>query len=277
VTLPQLSGNIVIMRSSQLKTAQNIAKAIRGLAVVLPLATLLLLLLAMRMAAGWRRVALRTIGWCLVAMGVIVVLARTLIGNAVVNSLVKVPSDKPAAHQAFAIGTSLLYDTAIALITYGGVIVLAALLAGPTRPALALRRALAPALREYPHYVYAAVALALLLIVVWGPFPSTRQPIPVLGIAVVFALGVQALRRMTVREFPDAMLADSTRSIRGWLSLRGRSAMAAVSQARGGAADGGAPDTRIGDLERLAALHDRGALTDEEFLAQKAILLSRGR
>jgi hypothetical protein len=277
VALPPLSGNIVILRSSQLKTAQNIAKAIRGLAVVLPLATLLLLLLAMRMAAGWRRVALRTIGLCLVAMGVIVVLARTLIGNAVVNSLVKVPSDKPAAHQAFAIGTSLLYDTAIALITYGAVIVLAALLAGPTRPARALRRALAPAVREYPQYVYAAVGLTLLLIVVWGPFPSTRQPTPVLGIAIVFALGVQALRRMTAREFPDATLADSTSSIRGWLSLRGRSAMAAVSQARASAADGSGPDTRIGDLERLAALHDHGALTDEEFLAQKAILLSRGR
>jgi len=276
VTLPALSGNIVILRSSQLKTAQNIAKAIRGLAVVLPFATLLLLLLALRMAAGWRRVALRTIGFCLMTMGVIVVLARTLIGDAVVNSLVTVPSDKPAAHRAFAIGTSLLYDTAIALITYGAVLVLAAWLAGPTRPALALRRVLAPPLRDYRHYVYAAVGVVLLLIVVWGPFPSTRQPLPVLGIAVVFALGIEALRRMTAREFPDETLADATHSVRSWLDLRRRSAMSAMSQARTGRAEGREPDTRIGDLERLATLHDRGVLTDEEFLAQKAILLSRG-
>jgi hypothetical protein len=275
VTLPPLSGNIVILRSSQLKTAQNIAKAIKGLAVVLPAMALLLLLLALRMAAGWRRVALRTTGWCLIAIGLIVMLARRIIGNAVVNSLVKVPSDKPAAHQAFAIGTSLLYDAAIALVTYGAVIVLAAWLAGPTRPALAGRRAIAPSVREYPHYVYAAVGLVLLLIVVWGPFPSTRQPIPVLGIALVFALGIQALRQMTAREFPDAMLGDTTRSMRSWLAARRRSAFSAVSQARAGTADGGDPDTRISDLERLASLRDHGALTDEEFLAQKAIILNR--
>jgi len=129
-------------------------------------------------------------------------------------------------------------------------------------------------LREFTHYVYAAVALVLLLIVIWGPFPSTRQPIPVLGIAIVFALGIQALRRMTAREFPYATLADTTRSVGGWLTARRRSASSAVSGARGGE-HGDAADTRIGELERLASLHDHGALTDAEFLAEKAILLNR--
>jgi Short C-terminal domain len=274
VTLPPLSGNIVILRSSQLKTAQNIVKAIKGLALVLPLIAFGLLILAIWLAEGRRRVAVRTTGWCLVGIGLIVVLARRLIGNAVVNSLVKVPSDKPAAHQAFRIGTSLLYDSAIALITYGAVIVIAAWIAGSTRPALALRRAMAPSLREHPQYVYAAAAIALLLLVLWGPFPSTRQPLPVVGIAVVLVVGIQALRRMTAREFPDARLGDAARSIRNWLGARRDSAVSAFSPARPAPGSDGEHSTRIADLERLASMYHSGDLTDEEFRAHKAALLS---
>ena len=66
VKLPPTSGGIVILRSSQLKTAQDIVKAIKGLAIVLPLIAFLLFILAVWLADGWRRVALRTTGWCLV-------------------------------------------------------------------------------------------------------------------------------------------------------------------------------------------------------------------
>ena len=54
VTLPPLSGNIVILRSSQLKTAQNIVKSIKGFALVLPVIALGLFILAVWLA---RRVA----------------------------------------------------------------------------------------------------------------------------------------------------------------------------------------------------------------------------
>jgi len=273
VTLPPLSGNIVILRSSQLQTAQNIVKAIKGLALVLPLVALALFILAVRLAEGRRRVAVRTTGWCLVAIGLIVVLARRIIGDAVVNSLVKVPSDKPAVHQVFRIATSLLYDSAIALITYGAVIVIAAWIAGSTRPAITVRRALAPSLREHPQYVYAVAALALLLLVIWGPFPSTRQPIPVIGIAVVLVLGIQALRRMTAREFPDARMGDAARACRDWLVAHRDSAVSALSPSHANAPAGGERSSRVADLERLADLHHRGDLTDEEFRAHKAALL----
>jgi Short C-terminal domain len=274
VTLPPLSGNIVILRSSQLKTAQNIVKAIKGLALVLPLVAFGLFILAIRLAVGRRRVAIRTTGCCLVGIGLITVLARRLIGDAVVNSLVKVPSDKPAVHQVFRIGTSLLYDSAIALITYGAVIVIGAWIAGSTRPAVAVRRTLAPSLREYPQYVYAVAAAALLLLVIWGPFPSTRQPIPVVGIAVVLVLGIQALRRMTAREFPDARMGDAVRACRDWLVARRDSAVSAFSPSHPNEPAAGEQSSRVADLERLASLHDRGALTDEEFRAHKAALLS---
>jgi hypothetical protein len=66
-------------------------------------------------------------------------------------------------------------------------------------------------------------------------------------------VGLEVLRRQTVREFPDAV----TRDIH-WPWRRG--------------ASGGADPDRVQSLERLAALHDRGALTDEEYEAEKALL-----
>jgi Short C-terminal domain len=274
VKLPPASGGIVILRSSQLKTAQDIVKAIKGLAIVLPLIALLLFILAIYLADGWRRVALRTTGWCLVAIGLIAVLARRILSNVVVSELVKDPANRPAAHQAFAIGTTLLYDLAIAMVTYGLIVVIAAWLAGHTRPAHALRRTLAPSLREHIAYVYGTAALLLLLVVIWGPFPSTREVLPVIGFAILLALGVETLHRMTVREFPDARVGDTTRAIRGWYDDRRHSTVAALSAMRSSAPAGSGQSTQIGDLERLASLHDRGVLTDEEFRAQKTVLLA---
>jgi Short C-terminal domain len=273
VKLPPTSGGIVLLRSSQLKTAQDIVKAIKGLAIILPLIALLLFVLAVWLADGWRRVALRTSGWCLVGIGLLAVLARRVLSNYVVNSLVKVPANKPAVQHAFAIGTSLLYDLAIAMVTYGLVIVVAAWIAGHTRAAGALRRALAPSLREHVQYVYATASLLLLLVIIWGPFPSTRELLPIIGFAILIALGVEALRRMTAREFPDAQVGDTTRAMRGWYADRRHSTVSALSAMRSSAPAGSGQSTQIGDLERLASLHDRGVLTDEEFHAQKTMLL----
>jgi hypothetical protein len=273
VKLPPQSGSIVILRSSQLKTAQNIVKAIKGLSIILPLITLLLFLLAVWLADGWRRVALRTTGWCLVGIGLIAVLARRILSNVVVNSLVKVPANKPAVHQVLAIGTTLLYNIAIAMITYGLVVVVAAWLAGSTRPAIAVRRALAPSLREHPAYVYAVAGLVLLLVIIWGPFPSTRELLPIIGFAILLGAGIHTLRMMTAREFPDAQLGDSLRSIRAWYAARRHSSFLNRHSASGGGTQG---DARLTELERLANLHERGVLTDDEFRTQKSALLSPG-
>jgi len=276
VKLPESSGNIVILRSSELNTAQNIVKAIEGLAIVLPSIAVLLFLLAVWLAEGRRRVAVRTTGWCLIAIGVIVLIARRIIESYLLNSLVKVDSDKPAFHQVFVIGTSLLADAAIAIVTYGAVLVAAAWLSGHTRPAVAVRRLLAPTLREHPLYVYGAAGLVLLLVILWGPFASTRQPIPLVGIAVVIALGIHALRRLTASEFPDVPSGEAAREIRAWYAARKSSFFSAIAAARGGATEGGEAVGHIAALERLASLHDRGALTDDEFRSEKALLMGGG-
>ena len=202
ITLPPANGQLVIMRSNQLGTAQDIANAVKNLAIVLPAIAILLFALAVYLARGRRRRTLRTSGWCFVLIGVVLLLIRRVGGDAVVNGLVKVPSNKPAVHDVWNIGTSLLYNIAVAMIVYGIVIVAAAWLAGPTRPATAIRRFLAPSLRDSPAVAYSVVGGVLLLVVLWGPTPAFRNIWWILVFAVLLALGVTMLRRETALEFP---------------------------------------------------------------------------
>jgi hypothetical protein len=140
ITLPDNVGRIVIMRSDQLKTAQNIAVGIRGLAITFTIVPLALCALALWVAEGWRRIVLRRIGWCAAGLGVILLIARWLLGDIVVDALVSAPSVHDAGTSVWLIGTSLLRDLAIALIVSGVIVVVASWLAGGTAPARRLRR-----------------------------------------------------------------------------------------------------------------------------------------
>lgn len=270
ITLPPSSGELVIMRSNQLGTVQDIAKGIKGLALVFPLLAFALFILAVWLSRGHRQQALRMTGWCFFGVGVFVLMVRRVAGNEVVNALVKNALNKPAAHQVWAIATTLLYDIAVALVAYGLVLVVAAWLGGQTRPAAALRRALAPTLRERPAAGYIAVYVALLLVIFWGPTPATRQIAYIIGFIVLLAVGVYVLRRQTAREFPTAQHGDTMRSMRAWNERRQQRVSRSPMQLQG-ERDGG----RVAELERLATLHDSGALTDEEFAAEKAVLIDQ--
>src|SRR4051812_20525428 len=149
VELPASAGQLVVMRSDQLATVQDVAGGIRKLAILFTAIPVLLFALAVWLADGWRRVALRTTGWCFAGLGLTVLFARRVVGDRVVDGLVATDSVKPAAREAWTIGSSLLYDIAIAMLAYGLVLVAAAWLAGPTRVAVGTRRALAPSFREH--------------------------------------------------------------------------------------------------------------------------------
>jgi Short C-terminal domain len=269
LTLSPASGRLVIMRSKQLKTAQDIVKAIRHISIIFTIVSLGLFALAIGLASGWRRLALRSTGWCFVGLGIFTLLVRRVGGDTVVDGLVRTESIKPAVHSTWSISTSLLRTIAISMVIYGLVLVLAAVLAGPSRPAKALRRALAPTLRDHPLRTYGAVAIVYLLVLVWGPTPALRHWIPILLIAALIVLGVELLRRQTAREFPDARAGDTAQALRDWREARRSDAGKPPAPAEG---NGG----RLAELERLASLHERGALTDEEYSAQKGVLLGGG-
>jgi hypothetical protein len=273
IALPASAGQLVIMKSKQLKTVQDVAKGIHHLAVVFTAVSLALFALAVWLAQGWRRVALRTTGWCFVGLGLFVLFARRVVGDRVVDGLVSSPTVKPAAHDAWTIGTTLLYAIAIAMFAYGVILVLAAWLAGPTRSAVALRRSMAPSLRDHLGMAYGAVALVFLLVLLWGPTPATRKPLGIALFAALIALGMEVLRRQTAREFPDAKAGDTTERVKAWYGRRRSRAAHPATDGHGAAAPMSVAD-RFAELDHLAALHDRGVVTDEEFAAQKAALLA---
>ncbi|MGB8879621.1 MAG: SHOCT domain-containing protein [Solirubrobacteraceae bacterium] len=285
ITLPPSNGQLVILRSNQLKAAQDIANAVKDLAIVLPGIAFLLFALAIYLARGRRRRTLRTSGWCFVVIGVVLLLIRRVGGDAVVNGLVKVPSNKPAVHDIWSIGTSLLYNIAVAAIVCGIVVVAAAWLAGSTRPATAIRRFLAPSLRDQPAVAYSVVGVVLLLVVLWGPLPAFRNIWWVLAFAGLLAVGVTMLRRQTAREFPGIERGDALPDYQAQpADVRAGNAVAqplAVTETTIGTPHGTVPAPaptmgRVETLERLAALRDSGAITSDEYQAEKKLAMNNG-
>ncbi|MGZ4270975.1 MAG: SHOCT domain-containing protein [Solirubrobacteraceae bacterium] len=272
--IPASAGKVKIMSANQISTVQDGVNALRGLAFVLPLLSIALLALAVFLARGNRRRTLLFAGFDLVLAGILVLIARNVIGSSVVDSLTSTEAQRPAAEAVWSIGTGMLHDVAQAAIIMGIPVILAAWLAGPTRPAVAFRRTAAPWLRERPGLTYAVAAVLVLLVIAWGPIPATRMVIPVLLMIALVALGVHVLRVQTAQEFPDATVEGTQASMH-----------AAVERARGAlrrehrpAAPATAPaeQQRLEQLERLRTLHDSGALTDEEFAAEKASVLANG-
>jgi hypothetical protein len=175
---------------------------------------------------------------------------------------------RPAVQASWDIGTSLLESVAVATIAYGVLVVAGAWLAGPTRVAVALRRALAPYLRD-ARIAYGAAALIVLLVLLWGPTEGTQRLLPSLVLIALFLAGVEALRRQVAVEFADVdrgggldLLRDAARRTRDRWSTPGSDA-----EAPGG---GGA----VAQLDRLVELHGAGALDDAEFAAAKERVLS---
>jgi hypothetical protein len=125
VAIPANRGRLVIMRASQLQTAQAVVKAIRSLSIVLPIAALVCLVMATVLARGWRWIALRRVAWCLLAVGVAIEVARLILQSRVVDTLVSSPSARAAGDAAWAVATSLLFDIALGLFGLGVVVAVA--------------------------------------------------------------------------------------------------------------------------------------------------------
>lgn len=274
------TAELTIMKSDQLSFAQDVANALRPLAIGLLVLMLGFYAGAVALAHERRRQALRAVGFGLVVAGALMLLVRSLAGDAVVNALASTEAARPAADSVWRIGTSLLAEAATAAIGYGVVIVFAAWLAGPTRAAVSSRRGLAPYLRE-PRYAWGAAGAIVLLVLLWGPTPATRHFLPALLLVGLLALGVEALRRQAAREFPEATtpgLATAMRSGFERLRARPEHVHRAGNGHRPGADAGAATVAEAADpiarLERLANLRDRGVVSEAEFTEQKQEILA---
>ncbi len=262
--LPEDAGRITILEADDLGTAQDVTQALKFVAQWIWVLALAAWATAIWLVRGRRRVEVRAIAIGLIVTGFLIVAIRALAGGYIVDTLVESESVKPAAEEAWDIMTRLLAGSGWSLVIVGVVTLVGVWLAGPGPRATAARRALAPSLRR-PEVAFGTAAVLYLLLLLWQPTPQFGRWLWVLVFAVLAAIGVEVLRRQAVRDFPDAVavegFGDLWDSAGGWLrERRGKDAAAATTSAD--------------ELERLAALHAGGALSDEEFAAAKAALLA---
>lgn len=293
--LPPDAADIEILRSDELKTAQNIAVAIKGLALVLSLLTFLTFGTAIYLSREGRWVTVLASGIGLIAAGFAVIVVRQIAGGIVVDQLVAVESAKPAGEAAWSIATSLMVSIATTVIVIGLLFALAGWLASPTGSARAVRRVIAPVLRHHAVYVYTALALLVCFYFLTGPTQGLRSLLTTLVVAGMAAFGIHELRKQTAEEFPDAEYGEVFGQTRDKVvnAVKGANIGERVGEQasklrrpevrpEGGDA-GEAPtatlsdeDARLERLERLASLREKGILTEEEFAAEKARLLGGG-
>jgi hypothetical protein len=206
--LPPGAGELTILKSDQLSAAQTGAHIVRELPIVLTLLALVLFGAAVWLSAR-RRETLRAVGIAFALVGVLVLLARTLGGNVLVDTLVTNPGAEPAAHAAWDIGTSLLKTIAASTLAFGVLVFFAAWIAGPTQVAVGLRRAAAPYVRAHWASAFGGAAVLFLVLIAWRPVAAFGKPLGILVLAVLLAAGAELLRRQILRDFPaDGGLAE---------------------------------------------------------------------
>jgi len=119
------AGELPVLRGDQVRRVRAVVNAVRGLSVVLSVAAAALFAAAVAVAVGWRRVVLRRAGYCLIAVGALVLVLRWLGGPALADTLVAASSasTQGAVRAAWTIATSELRDTAVAVLLAGAVCV----------------------------------------------------------------------------------------------------------------------------------------------------------
>ncbi len=251
--IPPGTGNVVLLKSDQLKTAQSVANVLRVIGDVTIVVVVILLAIAVWIAPD-RRWAVRTSAFGLLAAALALIFVRRVLGDQIISSLVASDSIRPAAHQIWWIATEQLRLITTTVLFVGLVGLLGAILAGAGRRATAIRGAMAPYLKE-PAIAYGTLTLVVLLLLAWSPTPAARNPLTIVVLLAMAVLGLEALRRQTAREFPDA-----ERGGLSWSSLWGHE---------------DDPDSeRLATLSRLGALHADGVLDDAEFEREKRRVLS---
>ena len=265
--VPADAGRIVILRADELDTAQNVFQLLKTLAWVLPLLTLVAFALAVWLS-GDRRRAVRGIGWVLVVVGILGLLASNFTRNYVVDSLVAREDDRQAANNAWNILTDLMRGSFRLMIVVGILFVVAAWLAGPGRRAISARGGLAPALQNRV-WAYVVLAVVVLLMLFRAEVLDFSRLLVVILLGALGAAWIELTRRQTLAEFPDAegstLVADTRARMTDWWESR-RTPSESPAPA--------APAVDVSSrLASLAELHANGKLTDEEYAAAKAQVL----
>jgi hypothetical protein len=211
--LPENLQQLQVLKSDKIEAAQKAIHTAKTLTIVLAVLAVLLMAGAVALSADRRRTMV-AVGGCLIFAGVLVLALRRIGGEAAVTALAESPNARPAVKATFIIGTSLLTDAAWGSILGGLFIVTGGWLIGPGKRATALRRVSAPPLREHAMLYRVGLGFLILLLVIWGPVPWTRQLWPVLVFAIIAFVWLERVRHRTLEQFGDVPAGELGRSLR---------------------------------------------------------------
>lgn len=263
--IPASAAKVTVVKSDQLRNVQRGVRLLNFLARWLWVFVLGAWALAIWLVPGRRRLEVRAIAIGFAIVGVLILLVRHVAGDYVVGHVVTTPGVRPAAHAAYAIVTRHLSDAGWTYLFVGLVAMLGVWLVGPGSRAQLVLHWLAPYLRR-PVLTYGTFLVLWLLLLLWSPTVQLRRGSSLVLLFVLSAVGIEVLRRIAHRRYPDAEAAGFGV---WWGHLRD-----SWSAHRPAAAPAPATGPDIAQLESLSRLHDAGKLTDEEFTSLKARVLA---
>jgi hypothetical protein len=198
--VPPGAAQVTILRSNELKLAQDGTKLLRFIADWIWVLALAAAAAAVWLARGYRRRELRALALGLVVAGFLILVVQTLLGRYLVHHLVTAESVRPAVARAYSILTGLFRGDGWTAIIVGVVALVGIWLSGPGPRAVHARRDLAPYLRR-PEVAYSVLVVGYLLLLWWRPTPQFGFPRTIVVWFLLAVLGLEVLRRQTAREF----------------------------------------------------------------------------
>jgi len=168
--LPADAGRVPLFSGNRIGKLRTTIRVLNSMSIYGMLLVVALYGLALALARGRRRQVLLHIGLAVTATGVVILLARTLAGTFVVQSLVgSEPRLEPAGGDVWRILSEPLSSIGWMAIVTGLVGTTLAFLAGPGAGRGRMRAALYPALVERPAILWSGVAVAIVLVLTTIP------------------------------------------------------------------------------------------------------------
>jgi hypothetical protein len=192
-------ASITLMQSDDLAAAQTYVRVIKVVSVFASILVVALFALAIWLAQGSRRRVVRAAAWGLLASGLVLLVVRRLVGDAVVDAIAT-PEGEPAVRQVWTLATTVMRDLGLELVAIGLVGLLWALIAGGTRAGRWIRGVIAPTLRGRPAVAFGVVLLAFVLLLLWGPVGAPRALLGTVVLLAAALAGTEALRRQVLEE-----------------------------------------------------------------------------